>query len=108
MNIVLILGGFHLMMSFLGNIGMIMNGSGLSEAVQTVYGHNAVIYMMTVKYISRSLCGNFLVVSALRTKLIMKCIPQTFPDALHPERGFKDVPIGGEDGFGAQITNDWS
>ena len=97
MKIVLILGGFHLMMSFLGSIGMIMNGSGLSEALQTTYGPNAVIHMMTGKTISRSLRGHFLVASALTTKLITKFIPPTFADALHAERDFEDVPIGSED-----------
>ena len=37
-KIVLILGGFHLMMSFLGSTGTLMKGSGISEALQTVYG----------------------------------------------------------------------
>ena len=36
MKIVLILGGFQLMMSILGSIGMLMKGSGISEALQTV------------------------------------------------------------------------
>ena len=38
MNIVLILGGFHLMKSFMGSIGSLMKGSGLSEALATCYG----------------------------------------------------------------------
>ena len=33
MDIVLILGGFHLMMSFMGSIGSLMKGLGLSEAL---------------------------------------------------------------------------
>lgn len=64
MKIVLILGGFHLMISFLGSIGMLMNGSGFSESLQTVYGPNAVIHMMSGKAISRSLHGHFLAASA--------------------------------------------
>ena len=35
-KIVLILGGFHFMMNFLGSIGTLMKGSGISEALQTV------------------------------------------------------------------------
>ena len=42
MNIVLILGGFHLMMSFMGSIGSLMKGSGLSEAFSTCYAINAI------------------------------------------------------------------
>ena len=52
---------------------------------------------MTGKAISRSLRGHFLVASAPTTKLITKYIPPTFADALHAERDFEDVPIGGED-----------
>ena len=91
MNIVLILGGFHLMMSFLGSIGMVMNGSGLSEALGTVYGTNAVKHMMTGKAISRSLRGHFLVASALTAKLISKYIPQAYADSLYSEQD-EDLP----------------
>ena len=42
MNIVLILGGFHLMMSFMGSIGSLMKGSGLPEAFSTCYAINAI------------------------------------------------------------------
>ena len=82
MKIVLILGGFHLMMSFLGSIGMVMNGSGLSEALQTVYGANAVLHLITGIAISRSLRGQFLVASILTAKLISKCILPAYVDAL--------------------------
>ena len=37
MNIVLILGGFHTMMSFAGNIGSLMSQSGLAESLETCY-----------------------------------------------------------------------
>ncbi len=37
MNIVCRLGGFHTMMSFMGSIGTMMKGSGLEEALGTVY-----------------------------------------------------------------------
>lgn len=40
------LGGFHLLMSFLGAIGSIMAGSGLEELWQTVYAKNSVPHMM--------------------------------------------------------------
>ena len=42
LNIVCRLGGFHIMMSFIGSIGSRMKGSGLEEALETVYGANAV------------------------------------------------------------------
>ena len=42
MKIVCRLGGFHTMMSFMGSIGSMMKGSGLEEALEMVYGPNAV------------------------------------------------------------------
>ena len=65
MQIVLILGGFHLMMSFLGSIG-----SGLKDALQTIYGRNTVEHMISGKAVSRALRGHFLTESALTTKLL--------------------------------------
>ena len=52
MNIVLILGGFHLMMSFMGSICSLMKGSGLSEAFSTCYGINAIEHMTSGKAVS--------------------------------------------------------
>ena len=46
MNIVCRLGGFHTMMSFMGSIGTMMKGSGLEEALGTVYGPNAVTHKL--------------------------------------------------------------
>ena len=45
LNIVCRLGGFHTMMSFVGSIGQMMKGSGLSEALETIYGPNAVLLL---------------------------------------------------------------
>ena len=49
MNIVLILGGFHLVISFMGSIGSLIEGSELSEALPTCYGINAIEHMMSEK-----------------------------------------------------------
>ena len=69
------LGGFHTMMSFLGSIGSMMKGSGLEEALEQVYGPNAVAHMMTGKAVSRALRGHFLVESALLNKLMLAITP---------------------------------
>ena len=53
------LGGFHMMMSFIGSIGSVMKGSGLEEALETVYGPNSVTHMISGKAISRALRGHF-------------------------------------------------
>ena len=55
MGIVCILGGFHLLMSFLGSIGSLMKGSGLEVAPRVVFAENTVPYMITGKTISQEL-----------------------------------------------------
>ena len=54
------------MMSFMGSIGSMMKGSGLEEALETVYGPNPVAHMISGKAISRALRGHFLVEAARR------------------------------------------
>ena len=72
MNIVIILGGFHLMMSFLGSVGEVMKGSGIGEALETVYGKNTVLQIMSGKAVTRAIRGHFLMESVLMNKLISK------------------------------------
>lgn len=54
------LGGFHLLMSFLGAIGAIMAGSGHEGLWETVYAKNSVAHMMTGHAYARSLRAHFL------------------------------------------------
>ena len=63
------------MMSFMGSIGSMMKGSGLEEALEMVYGPNAVTHMMSGKAVSRALRGHFLVEAALVNKLMMSVLP---------------------------------
>ena len=72
------LGGFHLLMSFLGSIGTLMDGSGLSELLATCYGPNAVIHMLSGKAVSRAIRGHFLVEAALMTKLLTMLLPNRY------------------------------
>ena len=58
MNIVLILGVFHLM-KFMGSIGSQFKGSGLSEALSACYAINAIEFMMSGKAVSGGLGGHF-------------------------------------------------
>ena len=58
------------MMSFMGSIGSMMKGSGLEEALETVYGPNAVTHMITGKAVSKALRGHFLIQAALVNKLM--------------------------------------
>ena len=62
MDIVCRLGGF------MGSVGKMMRGSGLEEALGTVYGSNAVSHMIALR-------GHFLVEAALTNKLLVKVCP---------------------------------
>ena len=77
MNIVLVLGGFHLMMSFMGSIDSLMKASELSEALSTCYGTNVIEHMITEKSVSRRLRGDFLAATALQTKLMTPLFPNS-------------------------------
>ena len=63
------------MMSFMGSIGSMMKGFGLEEALETVYGPNAVAHMISGKAISRALHGHFLVEVALVNTLMLAVLP---------------------------------
>ena len=52
-----------------------MDGSGLTDALETSYAANAVVHMITGKAISRSLRGHFLVEAALKSRLFQPLIP---------------------------------
>ena len=54
-DVVLILGGFHTIMSFVGSIGALMKGSGLSECLETEFGTNTVPKIIDGKAISRAI-----------------------------------------------------
>ena len=85
-QIVTILGGFHLLMSYMGSLGTVMQGSGLSEALQEIYGTNAVKHVISGKAIVRALRGHLLVGSMLTIKLLRYIIPSEEP----PDNDFCD------------------
>ena len=58
MKILFGLGGFHQLMSFLGSIGSLMEGSGIRRALETVYVPLTVGHMMTGKTYSRAVRGH--------------------------------------------------
>lgn len=64
-KVVLMLGGFHMKMSFLGCIGYLMTGSGLQETLEQVYAPNSVVKMLNGKAIARSTRGHLLLYAAL-------------------------------------------
>ena len=69
LNIVPLLGGFHMLMSFYGSIGTVMAGSGIDKLFENIYGQNAVKHMLTGKAVSRANRAHILTESALLIKL---------------------------------------
>ena len=64
------LGGFHLIMSYMGAIGNIMQGSGLETIWETVYAAKSVKHMMTGHAYSRALRAHMITVACLVSELI--------------------------------------
>lgn len=69
LNIVPLLGGFHMLMSFYGSIGNIMDGSGISKLFHTIYGENATKHILSGKATARANRAHILTESALLIKL---------------------------------------
>ena len=70
MNVVCRLGGFLVLMSYLGAVGTLMAGSGLTDALQTCYGSATVSQMMSGKAYAKAVRGHMLALSALHTLLL--------------------------------------
>lgn len=87
------LGGFHLLMSFLGAIGMIMGGSGLEELWNTIYAKNSVIHMISGRQYSRALRAHFLTQQAL-THLLFQTCPERQEIMYNVEDTFSDIIEG--------------
>ena len=82
MNVVCRLGGFHLLMSFLGSIGKVMECSGISELFQVVYSSATAVHMMSGKAYARALRGHFLVQSALELIIFQLISPSSLIEQL--------------------------
>ena len=61
-------------MSFMGSIGSMMKGSGIEEALGTVYGSNIVTHIISGKAVSRVLQGHVLIEAALVAKLMQSIL----------------------------------
>jgi hypothetical protein len=73
-EVVLLLGGFHTFMNLLGAIGTLMDGTGLKNLLEEVYGDNAVVHMPTGKSVQRAFRGNLLVDKCLNRLLVTKIV----------------------------------
>ena len=63
------------MMDFLGSLGSLMNGAGLSQLLTTVYGESSVKHIISGKAISSALQAHLLVHAAWMSKFIEAVIP---------------------------------
>ena len=88
-QIILVLGGFHTEMSFLGAIGSLMAGSGLKEAITQVYAEGSVEQMLSGKAVSRAVRAHYLVDGALSTLATSQMcnvpMPKLSPSSSDPE-----------------------
>lgn len=73
-DVVLLLGSFHTFMNLLGAIGTLMDGSGLREILETIYGENAVVHMMSGKSVQRAFRGHLLVDQCLTHQIVAEII----------------------------------
>ena len=74
-HMVIMLGNFHVQMSFLGSIGYVMTNSGLEKAHISIYGEKSVKKIINGKEYERSMRANSLAASALRM-LLLQQIPE--------------------------------
>ena len=70
LDIVVRLGGFHMLMSFLGSVGHLMKCSGLDGVMSVLFGPSTVEHVFGGKVYSRALHGHFIIYKAL-TRLLL-------------------------------------
>ena len=63
------LGPFHILISFLGRIGFLMAGSGLKELLELICASVAVEHMLSVKAVSRAIRSHLIIDGALNAVL---------------------------------------
>ena len=69
-NIFARLGGFHLVMSYLGSIGYNMGDSGIRNLWETAYAHNSINHMLTGHAYARALRADMLSAVSLVAHLL--------------------------------------
>jgi len=77
-TMVLKLGSFHIMMSYTGCIGHLMNSSGLREVLELVYADNTVNHILIGKAYDRAVRGHTLVDTALNAMVVAEAYDLPF------------------------------
>ena len=106
LNIVIRLGGFHTLMSFLGSISHLMHGSGLEEIMGLMFGSNTIEHVLSGKAYARAVRGHFIVHSA-PVELLMNHLrnPLSEEDSLSPVAASSEIVFSLA---GSQTTDDIS
>lgn len=89
-TIIVRLGGFHLLMSFMGSIDYIMDGSGLKELFSVVYAAVSVDKMLIGHAYARALRGHVLVHLAL-AKIVLSTLHFTLEEESVMEKAILEV-----------------
>lgn len=76
-NIIIRLGGFHTLLSFLGCIGYIMASSGLRQLLSLIYAPNSADMLLAGHAYARAIRGHLLVQLAL-SNIILEKLPMTY------------------------------
>ncbi|KAJ8881758.1 hypothetical protein PR048_018244 [Dryococelus australis] len=78
------LGGFHLLVSFMGSIGFIMSGSGIEELWMQVYAKSSVTHSISGHAFSRAVRAHMLISQALITMILgMENLFGVYQEELH-------------------------
>lgn len=83
-SVILRLGGFHTLMSFLGCIGHRMTGTGLKELLELVFASNTTSHMMSGKSVSHAIRGHLLIDAALNAILVSQAFEVDVKHILDP------------------------
>lgn len=100
-KVIVRLGGFHLLMSYLGSIGQIMTDSGLAELWERVYAKGSVVHMLTGHAFSRAVRAHILTLLALIRVLLEKAdwesqtnknyLASLYQDAVDQDKGAAEI-----------------
>jgi hypothetical protein len=75
LNVVIRLGAFHVLLSYLGSVGTLMRGSGLEEILSVLYGKNVVEQILQGRDYERAVRGHLIVYTALSCLLTNVLLP---------------------------------
>ena len=107
-GIVLLLGCFHTFMNLLGAIGTLMQGTGLKDILEAVYGENAVVHMLTGKSVQRALRGHLLVDKCLNHMIVSDVVHESpqFATLVDQSEEIYSSLMSGETTLGSIETSD--